>query len=145
MIIDNENRFSDAQAFSASAVSTNVIDLSQARNIQDGEPLGVMLTVNAAADHTIGDETYEYQFLTDDNAAMGSPTIIDDQVILFSRLTLNKKIFLPLPLGANLERYVAVKMVLAGTTPSVTLTADLMPQSFVDKADKQYPSGFSIL
>ena len=144
MIRDLQNQFSDSQALTATAISTNVIDLGSAgRNIADGEPLGILVTVDVAADFTTGNETYEIDIVTDDNASMSSVTTVDTHVVLASALTLNAALFFPLPVGVNLERYIALKYILGGTTPTVTLTAELQPQSMVDKI-KSYPAGYSI-
>ena len=52
MILDSQLKFSDSQAVTASAVGTNVIDLSVARSIGSGEPMVVMFVVDVAADQT---------------------------------------------------------------------------------------------
>ena len=46
MIHDAQNLFSDAQAITAAAASTNIIDLGVARNIGVGENLFVVVTVD---------------------------------------------------------------------------------------------------
>lgn len=46
MILDAHNLFSDAQAVTAAAASTNLIDLGAARNIGVGEPLFVVVCVD---------------------------------------------------------------------------------------------------
>lgn len=46
MIHDAQNLFSDAQAITAAAASTNIIDLASARNIGVGENLYVVVTVD---------------------------------------------------------------------------------------------------
>lgn len=48
MIIDAQNRFSNAQAITAAAGSDNTIDLGAVRDIGNGEPLFVMVTVTTA-------------------------------------------------------------------------------------------------
>ena len=60
MILDAQNQFSPAQAITADAVGTNVIDLSQDRSIGNGEPMGVLFCVDVAADQTTGDEDYTF-------------------------------------------------------------------------------------
>lgn len=144
MILDLQNRISAAQALTATALGTNAIDLSSTgRNIADGEPMGIMLTVNVAADHTTGNETYELDIITDGDSALGSPAVVDTHVIDYTKLTAGARLFFPLPVGVALERYLGINYVLGGTNPTVTVTADLMPQSMVDKY-KAYPAGYSI-
>ena len=60
MILDSLLKFSDAQALTATADSTNVIDLSNDRDIGIGEPMALVVTVGVAADFTTGDETYQF-------------------------------------------------------------------------------------
>jgi hypothetical protein len=48
MLLDGQNLFSDAQAVTAAAASTNYINLSVARDIGIGEDLYVFLTVDVA-------------------------------------------------------------------------------------------------
>ena len=43
MILDAQNQFSSAQALTATADSTNVIDLGVAREIGVGEPMCVLI------------------------------------------------------------------------------------------------------
>lgn len=57
MILDAQNLFSDAQAITAAAASTNYIDLGAARNIGVGEPLFVVVTVDVAFTDASSDST----------------------------------------------------------------------------------------
>ena len=52
MYIDAQGKFSDGQALTASAVSSNVVDLGGDYNLGIGEPMAVVLVVDAAADGT---------------------------------------------------------------------------------------------
>jgi hypothetical protein len=57
MILDAQNLFSDAQAITAAAASTNYIDFGAARNIGVGETLYVVVTVDVAFTDTSSDST----------------------------------------------------------------------------------------
>lgn len=48
MLLDAQNLFSDAQAVTAAADSTNIIDLGAVRDIGTGEPLYIMISVDVA-------------------------------------------------------------------------------------------------
>tara|TARA_R110000751_G_scaffold220122_1_gene322799 strand:- start:173 stop:598 length:426 start_codon:yes stop_codon:yes gene_type:complete len=141
MILDSLLRFSAAQALTATADSTNVIDLSNDRDIGIGEPMGIVITVGVTADITTGDETYQFQLETDDNAAMTSSTIIGDVTVAAAALTAGDKVVIPL--GHSNERYLQVVYTLGGTTPSVTVDAFLQPLSMID-GYVTYASGYSV-
>mgnify|MGYP000424555830 FL=1 len=141
MILDSLLKFSDAQALTATADSTNVIDLSNDRDIGKGEPMALVVTVGVAADFTTGDETYQFQLETDDNAAFSSATVIGDVTVAAANLAAGDKVVIPL--GQTNERYLQARYVLGGTSPSVTVDAYLQPLSMID-ASATYASGYSI-
>lgn len=141
MILDSLLKFSDAQALTATADSTNVIDLSNDRDIGKGEPMALVVTVGVAADLTTGDETYQFQLETDDNAAFSSATVIGDVTVAAANLAAGDKVVIPL--GHSNERYLQARYVLGGTSPSVTVDAYLQPLSMID-ASATYASGYSI-
>lgn len=141
MILDSLLKFSDAQALTATADATNVIDLGNDRDIGKGEPMALVVTVGVAADFTTGDETYQFQLETDDNAAFSSATVIGDVTVAAANLAAGDKVVIPL--GHSNERYLQARYVLGGTTPSVTVDAFLQPLSMVD-ASATYASGYSI-
>jgi hypothetical protein len=141
MILDSLLKFSDAQALTATADSTNVIDLSNDRDIGKGEPMALVVTVGVAADFTTGDETYQFQLETDDNAAFSSATVIGDVTVAAANLAAGDKVVIPL--GQTNERYLQAHYVLGGTSPSVTVDSYLQPLSMVD-ASATYASGYSI-
>lgn len=142
MLLDAQLQFSAAQVLSATAVSTNSIDLGTARQIGVGEPMGVLLTVDVAADFTTTDETYSVAMQTDDNSSFSSPTTLFTQAIPAAQLALGKRVFLPLPL-ANVERYIRLNYTLGGTTPSITLSSWLQPANMID-VNYQYPVGYTV-
>ncbi len=74
MILDAQNLFSDAQAITAAAASTNLIDLGEARDIGVGENLFVVLIVDTAFTDADSNSTLAVVLQTDALAAFGSPT-----------------------------------------------------------------------
>ncbi len=140
MILDALNTYSDAQAFTATAASTNIIDHGADRNLGIGTPLCVVILIDVAADGTTGDETYSAQFQTDDNAAFSSPTSVGGAItITRTTAVAGTRYVLPLPPDLTMERFSRINFTLGGTTPLVTLTAFMIPQSYlqnnVDYAD----------
>ncbi|HXH24038.1 MAG TPA: hypothetical protein VNI78_02240 [Vicinamibacterales bacterium] len=145
MLLDAQTLLSDAQAVSADAVSTNIIDLGAVRQIGDGNPLAIVICVDVAADATTGDETYSFEVQTDDNSGFASPTTLIDQDIPRAVLTAGSIHVIPLPTGSNprLERYLRLNYDVGGTTPSITVTAWVAPLNFVQTA-KHYADGITI-
>jgi len=122
-IIDAQLEFSKAQALTATAASTNQIDLGAARDVGSGEPMYVVVTVDVSADHTTGDETYQIDVQQDDNSSFSSATTLLSKVITSTDLTAGSLHVIPLP--QNTEQYLRLNYTLGGTTPSVTLNAYL--------------------
>lgn len=146
MMTDAQLLFSDAQAITADAASTNLIDLSAARQIGQGEPMGIAILVDVAADFTTTDETYEFELQTDDNEAFSSAADVIAQTITAARLTAGSLHVIPispsiLPL---LERYIRLRYDVGGTTPTITVTAWLAPLSTLAGRAPIYPDGFTI-
>ena len=142
MYVDLETQLSDAQALTATADSTNYIDLGVDRDMGKGEPLALVITVDVAADTANGDETYQFQVETDDNTSFSSSTIVADATI--GRAVLTAGSVHVIPLGNTNERYLQGVYTLGGTTPSVTVTADIKPMSMIQNADVYYASGFAV-
>ncbi len=156
MYLDKQTRLSSAQAITTTAVGTNVIDLTSDRSIGNGEPLVIMFTVDVAADQTSGDEDYTFQVEYASNAAQstgrqligerifesGTPTAPAQDADL---LVVGFSFFVPIPPTtlAESERFIGIRYVTAGTSPIITVTANLVPQSFVD-ATNNYPNNYTI-
>lgn len=150
MIQDALLQFSDAQALTATAVSTNVIDLfananGQNSNIMDGTPMAVMIAPSVGADSTTGDETYAVSLQTDDNSGFSSPTTLGTMTFTAAQLKAGiSPAYFGVPSGTY-ERYIRLNYTLGGTTPSMTIDAFLTPLSAIPKYSKYYKSGFEVL
>ncbi len=156
MYIDAQAQFSEAQAVTTTAVGTNVIDLSQDRSIGNGEPLGVVFSVDVAADQTTGDEDYTFDLEYASNAAQstarqiigrrifesGTPTAPAQDANL---LVPGFRFVIPVPPTAlsESEAFIGIRYVVAGTTPTITMTAFLTLMSMID-ANISYPDGYAI-
>lgn len=125
MLIDSRLEFSIAQVLAASGVSTNVIDLSQDRNIGRGRPMWVVLQITQAPDSANADETYQADLQTDDTDAFGSPTVIGTVTIPRTAL-LGARFWIAL--GPDNEQFLRMNYTLGGTTPSIGLSAWLTDQ-----------------
>lgn len=135
MWIDSRLEFSDAQALTTTAASTNSIDLSSDRDVGPGRPMWVVISVDVAADDTTGDETYVVDLQTDDNSAFSSATSIA-QITIARGTVAGTKFVIGWPY-AN-EQHVRLNYTLGGTTPTVTLSAwvtDQEPESWAAQPD----------
>lgn len=141
MIVDALQKLSEDQALTGTAASTNLIDLGADRNIGVGEPMGVLITVDVAADVASGNETYQFDVETDDNSGFSSATVIARRIIDKASLTAGSRWVIALP--GDCERYLRLNYTLGGTTPSITVTAFLQPLSML-QADDYYADGITI-
>jgi hypothetical protein len=145
MIIDAFLLVSDSQAFTATAVSTNTIDLgvvTPQRDVSVGEDMGFGIGIEVAADFTTTDETYTLQVIESANANLSSPTVISTLVRTAAQLTVGSLHFLPL--GPVSKRYIGIQLTLGGTTPSVTLSAWLTPRMMFSKGHVYYPNAYDV-
>jgi hypothetical protein len=148
MFVDAFQLLSDAQAVTADAVSTNTIDngaVTPARDIGTGEPLEVVIQVDVAADFTTMDETYAFEVIQSAAANLGSPTVLARRAIAASLLTAGSIHRIPVPPGSITQRYLGVNYDVGGTTPSITVTAFLQPQSMASVAKPiSYAKGYTV-
>jgi len=136
---------SDAQALSATAVSTNTIDLGApavARRIGSGEQIGFLVTVDVAADFTTTDETYSIQAISSASANLSSPTVLSSVTLTSANRPAGSKIYVPVPKQTPIQRYIGLNYVLGGTTPTITVTAALVLGSMVED-QTIYAKGYS--
>jgi len=149
MILDALLQLSVAQAVTASAVSTNTIDLGTARDIGTGKDLYAVITVDEAA-AAAGAATVQFQVISSAAANLGSPTILGQtDAIAKTELTVGRKpIVVPIPpaiLNAQPigQRYLGLQYTV-GTGP---LTAGKFTCYISDSdvsVNKNYPSGFVV-
>jgi len=156
MILDAQGQFSDSQAITIDAVGTNVIDLVGDTSVGNGEPLAVVFTVEVAADQTTGDEDYTFDVEYASDAAQttarkligrrifesGTPTAPAQDADL---LVAGFKFAIPIPPTAlsESERFLGIRYDVTGTTPTITVSAHLVPLSGID-ISVVYPDGFTI-
>lgn len=122
-IMDRTNLFSDGQAITATAASTNVIDLgaygiTSPRDIGIGTQIPVVTAVTQSFNNLT---SLTISFENDDNAAFSSATTVWTSVpYTLAQLQSGAKYLLPdyLPAGIN-ERYLRVKYTVAGTAPTL--------------------------
>ena len=125
-LVDSRLEVSSAQALTATADSTNVVDFTQAaRQVGAGRPMYMHFNVVVAADFTSGDETYTFAVAT--GAATSLGTQLASRAIVAGTLVAGYNFSIAVPMD-GLLRYVGAEYTLAGTSPSVTVDAYLSDQ-----------------
>jgi thioredoxin reductase len=137
MYIDKQNMVSAAQAVTASAGSTDYIDLGAARNIGTSG-VTFAITVDQAVT-AAGDATVTFSIQSDDNTSFSSPaTVVATGAIGKAELTAGRApIYLTIPAGMRPERYLRAYFTV-GTGP---LTAGQFTVAVVEgeQASRAYP------
>jgi hypothetical protein len=145
MYVDAFTLVSDSQAVTATAFSTNTIDLSNVtpkRDIEVGEALGFAVCVEVAADFTTGDETYTVEVVQSDNANLSSPDVIGSRLLSAAERAVGSLIFVAL--GAVTKRYIGLRYTVAGTTPTVTVSAWLTSRELFSKQTTYYARNYAV-
>ena len=146
MITDALLTLSDAQALTATAFSTNTVDLGNVTpkiDIAAGEPMAMTIAVDVTADATTGDETYTFEFVQSANANLSSPDILAQIAIARATLVAGFRFYIALASGVITKRFVGAQYVLGGTTPLITVSSQIQPLSMVQN-DKTYAKGYTI-
>jgi hypothetical protein len=144
MIMDAQNTYSDAQALTGTgAVSTNVIDHGSDRDIGIGEPLAVVVTVDVALAGG-GGQTYTVTLQSDSSVGFGSAVAVaTSPTFAAGTLVAGSRYVLGVGMDKLTNRYTRLNHVLAGTTPTITVTAELQPARMV-QAENVFATGFLV-
>lgn len=139
MIIDSLNLFSDAQAITAAAGSTNTIDLSAVRDIGTGTPLHVVIAVDVAFTDGSSDSTLTVA-LEGDSTTSFTPDATQDLVTIPALAAAGNKYIVTLsPGSAPLQyRYIRLKYTPNNgdlTTGSVTAFIAMDVDKYTSYAD----------
>jgi hypothetical protein len=147
MYVDREEQFSDAQALTGTAASTDLIDLGPRQGDQSvafgvGTQMVVVIQLTVAADDANADETYVADLETDSTAAFSSATTLGTVTITRGDAA-GTRYYIHVPLATTTERFIRLNYTLGGTTPSVTLDAWLAPAHSVQN-DEYYENNSTI-
>lgn len=149
MITDALLLLAAAQVVTASAVSTNTIDLGVARDVGPGEPLYAVITVDEAAAAS-GSATVDFQLVSSAAANLGSATVLGSTgPIGKAELTLGRKpivmeipsaILAAQPIG---QRYLGLNFAVAtGPLTAGKFTVNIVRD--VQDVGKYYASGYTV-
>ena len=127
MIFSAQQLFSNDQAITATAVSTNIIDLgtkgtpygaatSFNRDVGKGTKIPVLVQVTEAF-NTLTSLTVTIE--TSDATDMSSPTVLSSQTILLAALTVGKQLNVEVVPNGATGRYLGIRYTVAGTAPTL--------------------------
>ena len=142
MITDSLLRVSEDQALTTTAVSTNTIDLSVARDIGEGTTLYMNFAVTEAL---ANGTSVTFEVITSASANLGTPTVIGSSAaIVTASLTLGKNIVVTLnpDIAGKGQRYLGARYTIAGTFNAGKVTADIVET--IGDGRKYYASGFTV-
>ncbi len=131
MLLDKQNEFSDSQAVTVTAISTNVIDTLPAGVVQPnttqnlGGFAGMFLVIQIDTTFT-GGTSMAMTLESDSTANLAtSPTVhLSTGVILEAALLAGTNLIYPLPVGAY-EKYLGVRYTVVGTHGAGAISAFL--------------------
>ena len=142
MITDKLLRVSEDQALTTTAVSTNTIDLSVARDVGEGTPLYMNFAVTEAL---ANGTSVKFEVISSAAANLGSPTVIGStDAILTAALTLGKNVVVRInpDIAGKGQRYLGARYTIAGTFNAGKVTADVVET--IGDGRKFYASGFTV-
>lgn len=143
MITDKLLRVSTDQAVTTTAVSTDTVDLSVARDMGEGGDLYMNFAMTEAF---AGGTSTNFEVIIADNAALSSNVVVigASGAIVTADLTLGKNVAVRLnPQIASLgKRYLGARYTVSGTNTAGKVTADIVTD--IQDGRKYYASGFSV-
>jgi len=142
MILDALNLFSDAQAVTAAAASTNVIDLKSARDIGVGENLYIGLNVDVAFTDAGSDSTLTVALQSDVDDGFATSLTTSTLFTIPALAAIGDTFFVRISPDQANQRYIRLYYTPANgdlTTGSVTAFIVHGIQKGTD-----YPSGFTV-
>lgn len=144
MITDALLRVSSAQAVTTTAVSTDTIDLSVARDIGEGMDLFMNFAVTTAM---AGGTSIKFEIIQADNAALSTNVQVigsSDAVVTASLVAgYNTAVRFNPQIASNGKRYIGARYTVVGTYTSGNITADVVTD--IQDGKKFYASGFSVV
>lgn len=144
MITDKNLRVSTDQAVTTTAVSSDTIDLSVARDIGEGHDLLMNFAMTEAF---AGGTSTNFEVIIADNAALSSNVVVvgASGAIVTASLTLGTNVAVRInPLIGSLgKRYIGARYTVSGTNSAGKVTADIVET--IQDGKKFYASGFSVV
>jgi len=142
MITDSLLRVSEDQALTTTAVSTNTVDLSVARDMGEGTALYMNFAVTTAL---ANGTSVTFEVVSSANANLGTPTVIgSSNAVLTAALTVGKNVVVRInpDIAGKGQRYLGDTYTIAGTFNAGKVTADVVET--IGDGQKYYASGFTV-
>ena len=143
MITDQLLRVSTDQALTTTAVSTDTIDLSVARDMGEGGDLYMNFAVTTAL---AGGTSVKFEVISSASANLGSPTVIGstDAIVTASLVAgYNTAVRINPQIASLGQRYLGARYTISGTYTSGRVTADVVTD--IQDGRKFYPSGVTVV
>ena len=143
MITDKLLRVSEDQALTTTAVSTDKIDLSVARDMGEGQDLFMNFAVTTAL---TGGTSVKFEVVTSAAADLSSPTVIGstDAIVTASLVAgYNTAVRINPQIASLGQRYLGARYTISGTYTSGKVTADVVMD--IQDGRKFYPSGVTVV
>lgn len=131
MRFDIENQLCVAQAFTATAVSSNAYEKqTAAQDLSIGRLMALVVYPTVAAG---AGSTHVLACIQADNAALTTNVeVLGSITVLAAALTVGSKHIIPIPQGTMSRKYIGFRDTISGGTETVTLDVYLVPQDEID-------------
>lgn len=143
MITDATLRVSADQALTTTAVSTNTVDLSIARDMGEGGDLYMNFAVTTAL---AGGTSVKFEVIGATNAALSSGVVVlgsSDAVVTASLVAgYNTAVRINPQIASTGQRYLGARYTIVGTYTSGAVVADIVMD--IQDGKKFYASGFTV-
>lgn len=144
MIHDALGLFSDAQAITAQAVSTSSVDLIKTGiDLGVGENLYVHVNVDTAFTDGSSDSTLTVELVTDDNASLSSPTVVQTLGTFPALSAIGARIAARIQPLLTLERYIGLRFTPNNGNLTTGAVTAFLTMGSID-ANKAYPDNIVI-
>ena len=144
MITDKLLRVSTDQALTTTAVSTDTIDLSIARDMGEGDDLYMNFAVTTAL---AGGTSVKFEVIGATNAALSSGVVVlgsSDAVVTASLVAgYNTAVRINPQIASTGQRYLGARYTISGTYTAGAVTADVVMD--IQDGKKFYASGFTVV
>lgn len=148
MFTDDLLALAALQAVTASAASTNTVDLGTARDIGEGTNLYVDFKVGTTFLASGGASNMTMQIVVSDNADLSSPVVIA-QTGAIPKATLvsgyRNALRIPPQIGSLGHRYLGAYFAVDTNNMTAGTISARIVNGIEDGLNKNYPSGFSVL